>query len=204
MHIANTRRRSHAGLESLAAEEGKSMSLSNIPNSEQPKRADIPGWLAVIVALFFWIILLPLVHGGIPWAISLLTPRYGWTDGRPATWNLLGLIPVLLATICLIWLMILHFSRIPRRVKLERTPTYLLTRGPYRVSRNPMYVAELALWLGWAILYGSIPVFVAFLIMGSVMNSRVVPREERDLETRFGEVYREYKNRVPRWLTLWH
>jgi protein-S-isoprenylcysteine O-methyltransferase Ste14 len=52
-----------------------------------------------------------------------------------------------------------------------------------------MYVAELALWLGWAILYGSIPVFVVFLIMGPVMNSRVVAREERDLEARFGESY---------------
>ena len=159
----------------------------------------IPGWAALIVALIFWVILLPLVHAGIPWALSLLGPRYGWIDGRPATWNLLGFIPVALATILLIWLMILHFSRIPKRVKLERTPTYLLTHGPYRFSRNPMYVAELALWFGWAILYGSIAIFVLFLIMGPVMNSRIILREERDLEARFGDAYREYKSRVPRW-----
>ena len=174
-------------------------STSNVPDRNQPKRADVPGWAALIIALIFWVILLPLVHAGIPWALSLLTPHYGWIDGRPAIWNLIGLIPIVLATILLMWLMILHFSRIPRRVKIERTPTYLLTRGPYRFSRNPMYVAELVLWLGWAILYGSIVIFVALLVMAQLMNKRVVAREERDLEARFGESYLEYKNKVPRW-----
>jgi protein-S-isoprenylcysteine O-methyltransferase Ste14 len=62
-----------------------------------------------------------------------------------------------------------------------------------------MYLAELALWLGWAILYGSILVFMGFLLMWPVMNYRVIPREERELETRFGERYLEYQKRVPRW-----
>jgi protein-S-isoprenylcysteine O-methyltransferase Ste14 len=178
----------------------KIMNTTKSPAEKQSDEAKLPGWLALIIALIFWVILLPLVHAGIPWALSLLTPHYGWIDGRLAIWNLLGLIPIALATILLIWLMILHFSRIPKRVKLERTPTYLLTRGPYTYSRNPMYIAELALWLGWAILFGSIIVFVGFLVMGPVMNSRIVSREERDLEARFGDAYREYKNQVRRWL----
>jgi len=176
------------------------MNTNGYSDKVTANRADVPNWVALIIALIFWVILLPLVHAGLPWAISLLVPHYGWINSRPVNWNLLGLIPVALATICLIWLMILHFSRIPKRVKLERTPTYLLTRGPYKYSRNPMYVAELALWLGWAILYGSMIVFIGFLIMGLVMNYRVIPREERDLDARFGEAYREYKNKVPRWL----
>ncbi|HEU0294910.1 MAG TPA: methyltransferase, partial [Anaerolineales bacterium] len=150
--------------------------------NEQSEEANLPRWMALSIALIFWVILLPLVHAGIPWALSLLAPRYGWTDGRPANWNLLGLTPIALATICLLWLMILHFSRIPRRVKLERTPTYLLTRGPYKISRNPMYIAELILWFGWAIFYGSIIIFFALLVMAPLMNKRVVAREERDLE----------------------
>ena len=176
------------------------MNTTENPNQERSKGQSIPGWMALMIALFFWVILLPLVHGGIPWALSLLTPHYGWIDGRPTTWNLLGLIPIALATILLIWLMILHFSRIPKRVRFERTPTYLLTRGPYKFSRNPMYIAELALWFGWAIFYGSIVIFVALLVMAQLMNKRVVAREERDLEARFGEAYLEYKNKVPRWL----
>lgn len=172
------------------------MNTTESPANEQP---GLPRWLVLIIALFFWVILLPLVHAGIPWALSLLAPRYGWMDGRPAIWNLLGLIPILLAAICLLWLMILHFSRMPQRVKLERTPTYLLTGGPYKFTRNPMYVAELMLWLGWAILYGSIPIFIALLVMAPLMNKRVVALEEHDLEARFGESYLEYKRSVPRW-----
>jgi protein-S-isoprenylcysteine O-methyltransferase Ste14 len=180
------------------------MNTTKSPADKQLDEAQLPGWLALIIALIFWVILLPLVYAGLLWALSLLAPHYGWIDGRPAIWNLLGLIPITLATILLNWLMILHFSRISKRVKIERTPTYLLTRGPYRFSRNPMYVAEIALWLGWAILYGSIIVLVGFLIMGPVMNSRIVSREERDLEARFSEAHREYKNNVPRWFGKMH
>lgn len=184
----------------LILEELKTMNTTESHNNEQSDKASLPRWMALIIALFFWVTLLPLVHAGIPWALSLLTPRYGWVEGWPGIWNLLGLIPITVATICLIWLMILPFSQIPKRVKLERTPTYLLIRGPYRFTRNPMYIAELALWLGWAILYGSIVVFIGFLILWPAMNYRVISREERELEARFGEAYREYKSSVPRWL----
>jgi len=90
--------------------------------------------------------------------------------------------------------MVLHLGRTPERVELEWTPKYLLMRGPYVFTRNPMYVAELALWLGWALFYGSVPVFVGFVVLGVVMNFVAVPREERALEARFGEAYLQYKN----------
>jgi Putative protein-S-isoprenylcysteine methyltransferase len=184
------------------AKEIKTMRTPNFPNRGQPQKVSIPRWMAVIIALFFWIILLPLVHGGIPWAISLLAPRYGWREGRPANLNLLGLIPVALATACLTWLMCLHLARtsdLPDRVELERTPKYLLFGGPYAFTRHPMYLAELALWLGWSILYGSIVVFIGFLVEWLIFNFVIVPREESALEARFGKTYLEYKNRVPRW-----
>jgi protein-S-isoprenylcysteine O-methyltransferase Ste14 len=63
-----------------------------------------------------------------------------------------------------------------------------------------MYLAELTLWLGWALLYGSPLVFLGFLIM-CVLVSVLAPREEQSLEANFGEAYREYKARVPRWLS---
>ena len=82
---------------------------------------------------------------------------------------------------------------------MERTPKYLLVQGPYRFSRNPMYLGELVLWLGWALFYGSVAILIGFLLMWVMMNFRAVPREERDLEARFGESYLEYKDNVPRW-----
>jgi protein-S-isoprenylcysteine O-methyltransferase Ste14 len=62
-----------------------------------------------------------------------------------------------------------------------------------------MYVAELGLWLGWAIFFGSVTVLIGFVALSAGINF-LVRREERDLEARFGEDYLQYKAAVPRWL----
>jgi protein-S-isoprenylcysteine O-methyltransferase Ste14 len=74
-----------------------------------------------------------------------------------------------------------------------------MMHGPYKFTRNPMYVAELGLWLGWAIFFGSVLVLVGFLALWSVVTLIILPREERSLEAAFGQTYLEYKSRVPRW-----
>ena len=155
--------------------------------------------MALIVGLAFWLIGIPLFYGVAPWAISLLTPRYGWVAGHPGPWNLIGLIPVLVGSACLIWIMVLHFARAPKRVELEATPSYLLRRGPYALSRHPMYLSELALLFGWSIFYGSLAVLIAFVVGCVFFNLVKIPQEERALKARFGEAYLKYKNKVPRW-----
>ena len=62
-----------------------------------------------------------------------------------------------------------------------------------------MYVAELALWLGWAILCGSLVVLLGLVVLTVVINL-ILPWEERGLERQFGETYRAYRRRVPRWI----
>ena len=79
-------------------------------------------------------------------------------------------------------------------------PLLLIMRGPYRFTRNPMYVAELGLWLGWALFFGSPGVFIGFVVLLSVVSLVILPREERGLEAAFGQAYLQYKDRVPRWL----
>jgi protein-S-isoprenylcysteine O-methyltransferase Ste14 len=74
-----------------------------------------------------------------------------------------------------------------------------MTRGPYALSRNPMYVSEVMLWLGWTMFYGSLGVTVGFVILLAALVVSV-PYEERALDARFGERYRGYKITVPRWL----
>ena len=102
----------------------------------------------------------------------------------------------------LLWLTVngyAQFAQVPERVELNWEPKILMTRGPYAYSRHPMYFTELALWLGWAVLYGSIIVLAGFVALCVVM-SILAPREERALEAKFGEAYRQYRARVPPWL----
>ena len=176
------------------------MSAPKVPEENTSSKISIPRWLALAMGFFVWLVAIPLAHCGLPWALSLLAPRYGWTDGRPGIWNLLGLIPIVLGIVCLVWIMILGLVQTPERVKLEWNSPFLLTRGPYGFSRNPMYVAELGLWLGWSIFYGSLFVLTVLAVLFVVVNFVVLPREERALETRFGETFRQYKKTVPRWL----
>jgi protein-S-isoprenylcysteine O-methyltransferase Ste14 len=165
------------------------MSTSNIPNSSQPKR--IPRWLAYVLFAIIW--------GVVPWAVSLLSPRYGWAAGRPAIWNLLGLIPLVAGIAGSLWALRLHFAESHEGLDWEPNKSYLLTRGAYAFSRNPMYLSELTLLFGWVLLYGSVAVFIAFLVWWAWFSFFQVPQEERTIEARFGEAYRVYKNRVPRW-----
>jgi protein-S-isoprenylcysteine O-methyltransferase Ste14 len=79
-------------------------------------------------------------------------------------------------------------------------PDRLLTTGPYRLSRNPMYVGWLAVALGSAfmlnVLWIGVMTAVAFLYLHRV----TIPAEEQALAERFGDAYAAYRDRVPRYL----
>ncbi len=166
------------------------MNPSNNPNKPQPKK--IPRWLAYFLFAIVW--------GMIPWTLSLLTPRYGWTAGRPGIWNLLGLIPLTAGIAGSLSTLLMHFAESHGELDWEPDKSYLLRRGLYSLSRNPMYLCELTLLFGWVLFYGSVAVFIAFSVWWAFFNFVQVPQEERIIEARFGDAYRQYKNMVPRWI----
>lgn len=80
-----------------------------------------------------------------------------------------------------------------------RQPTTSIVRsGPYRFSRNPIYVALALFNLGIAVSLGSWWLLMTLAVSISVIATSVVPREERYLETRFGSTYGSYKSSVRR------
>jgi len=169
-----------------------------MPSAAPSKKVRLPRWLSsILVACLFL-----LIHVAAPWGLSLLSTRYGWVDGRPGIWNLLAILLVIPGIACTLWLISLHFRASPESFTELRPIEKLLTPGPYTFSRNPMYLSELVFWFGWALFYGSLAVFIGFLFWVAMFNFVAVPWEERDLEARFGEEYRAYKARVPRWLGL--
>jgi protein-S-isoprenylcysteine O-methyltransferase Ste14 len=80
-------------------------------------------------------------------------------------------------------------------------PTTAIARtGPYRFSRNPIYLAFSLLQLGIAIWVNGLWLIGTLIAAATVMACVVIPREERYLETRFGAQYLDYKASVRRWL----
>jgi protein-S-isoprenylcysteine O-methyltransferase Ste14 len=81
-----------------------------------------------------------------------------------------------------------------------RPTTTLVRNGPYRWTRNPMYVAMLCLYAGVALWFD---VFWALVLAPAavvLVNRLIIRKEERYLEARFGEDYLRYKREVRRWL----
>ncbi len=94
----------------------------------------------------------------------------------------------------------LLFRRAGTSVVPMRPTTAMVTSGPYRFTRNPMYVGMAVLYLALALSFG---VFWALALLPAVLylvDRLVIVHEERYPEAKFGENYREYKQRVRRWL----
>src|SRR2546430_3886132 len=78
--------------------------------------------------------------------------------------------------------------------------TALVVRGPYRFTRNPMYVSLAALYLSVALFLGMLWPIVLLPLVLFVVQRVVIAREEAYLERKFGGGYREYRARVRRWI----
>jgi protein-S-isoprenylcysteine O-methyltransferase Ste14 len=137
-------------------------------------------------------------HVAIPLALARRGPRIGWVESRPQSVNRLGLLSVGLGAIGLAWCYLTHYAP-GETVPVSLVPEHLLTAGPYRFSRNPIYLSEQAMWLGWSWFFGS-PVVGSCALGFAAFMRGAVHREERTLEMRFGDRWCEYAARVPRWL----
>jgi protein-S-isoprenylcysteine O-methyltransferase Ste14 len=75
----------------------------------------------------------------------------------------------------------------------------LITDGPYRFTRNPMYLGMTLLLAGTAVLLGSLGPWLIVPLFVYVINHNIIPIEEAMLVEAFGEEYRQYRARVRRW-----
>ncbi len=186
------------------------MSTPEVPASKRSHRTRISRRMLFIFGVFVVSVVYPFAFGVLPWLLSLLTPRFGWTEHVPAAWNILGLFPVVavaLGLACYLRVGFALFSKLPPVLELDvgerlltATPRVLITHGPFAWSRNLTYLAGMFIWLGWAIFYGSVVMLILTVVGWTFFNYFKVPREERALEARFGEAYRDYRRRVPRWI----
>ena len=78
--------------------------------------------------------------------------------------------------------------------------TAIVESGPYRFTRNPIYLGMFLGLTGLAIASGNLWPLIMLVPFALVIRYGVVAREEAYLERKFGDVYRSYRSRVPRWL----
>lgn len=140
------------------------------------------GWgLAVIAGLALnWLVPLPLLPADLP---------TGW----------LGAVVFVLALALVAWA-IVTITRAGSNVPTNLPTTTIVESGPYRFTRNPIYLGMLLGLIGLAIAFDNLWLLLMLVPFALVIRYGVVAREEAYLERRFGDVYRDYRSRVRRWL----
>ncbi len=134
------------------------------------------------------------ILGGV--GLDLVRP-FRWLPAGTGAW--LG-VPLVLLAIALFFASTRRFKAVGTPVPGNQPTTAIAHSGPYRFSRNPIYLAFSLLTLGIACLLNSAWLLGTLLIAVGVMGFVVIPREERYLTRRFGPEYLDYKAKVRRWL----
>jgi protein-S-isoprenylcysteine O-methyltransferase Ste14 len=124
------------------------------------------------------------------WPVQLLAPSLG--------------VPLGVAVVLVAGALFISAVRTLRKANTpvpgNRPTTAIVRKGPYRFSRNPVYLAFTLFQIGLAAWVNSLGLLLALLPALVLMSLVVIPREERYLETRFPAEYLPYKRAVRRWL----
>jgi protein-S-isoprenylcysteine O-methyltransferase Ste14 len=122
---------------------------------------------------------IPLVPGGVPAAAGIV---------------------VIAAALSLAAASIREFRRAGTEYETRKPATALVVRGPYRWTRNPIYLVFLALQLGIALLANDASIAAMIAPLAAALHFGVILREERYLSRRLGPAYDAYRASVRRWL----
>lgn len=120
-----------------------------------------------------------------------------WDDGavsRPLGW--LGLSIGLALFVWTLW----TFARHHTTVNPYRAATELCTDGPFRFSRNPIYLGDWFIFAGVSLLLNTLWPLVFAPLIWVMLRFGVIRHEEAHLEAKFGDAYRDYTTRVRRWI----
>ena len=114
-------------------------------------------------------------------------------------WHRMALVPATAGLLLTLWAAV-GFIRADTPLEPYKQASALVTSGPYRFSRNPIYLGMALLLAGFWLWLGSLSpglVLPAFVV---AIDRRFIRREEAHLEERFGERFRAYRASVRRWL----
>ena len=131
--------------------------------------------------------------------IGLLVHWFWPVQWLPASINVAIGVVLVIAAVALFVASVRTFKKAGTPVPGDLPTTIIVRAGPYRFSRNPIYVAFTLFQIGIAAWVNSAAVLVMALPALALMARVVIPREERYLEAKFPD-YLPYKRAVRRWL----
>ena len=95
---------------------------------------------------------------------------------------------------------LVEFFRFRTPFRVDRAARALIVTGPFRRSRNPLYLAMFLALFGAGFAFDSVWMLAAALYLPSSITLGLIEAEERFLRDRFGQDYRDYSAEVPRWI----
>lgn len=159
------------------------------PGNPAPRKRDHPGVLVLPPVLFAGALVAGLL-------LHLLAPRQPLA---PEVARPLGALVFVASAALARW-----GERTMRRAGTNVSPREpvlaLVDDGPFRFTRNPLYVSLVGLYLGVSLFVDALWPLLLLIPVILVTHYGIVLREERYLERRFGDTYRAYRARVRRWL----
>jgi protein-S-isoprenylcysteine O-methyltransferase Ste14 len=164
------------------------MSEAGKPEAPAP-RADTSG-IRVPPPLYY-------VAGFLPGVALELAFPTGWP---PVGVRIAVAVLAVAAWLALDGLAMLSFRRARTSMVPIKPSTALVASGPYRLTRNPMYLGMTFLYVGFAFAFGVIWALALLPAVLVIVDRLAIAREEAYLERKFGQDYRDYKARVRRWL----
>jgi protein-S-isoprenylcysteine O-methyltransferase Ste14 len=92
------------------------------------------------------------------------------------------------------------FQNIEQDPKPWTSTPEIIVEGPYKFTRNPMYVMMLLVCIGFAIILAEVWILILTPVCGAIIYFTAIRHEEEYLEEKFGDDYREYRKNVRRWI----
>lgn len=113
--------------------------------------------------------------------------------------SLFGGILIIISIILFIYA-ISFYKKNNTNIDPRKPTTFIIKKGPYRFSRNPIYLSMTLMYLGITALFNGIWLLFVLVPVLLIIQYGVIHREESYLEEKFGEIYIQYKRSVRRWL----
>lgn len=122
-----------------------------------------------------------------------------WIYGISQSIWYVGVLMVLAALGIVGWAFV-TFKNINTTIMPNKAASHLATDGPFRWSRNPIYVADIMVISGIALASGNVWMLITAAIAVFVLEEFAIKREEVHLQTKFGAEWTDYTKRVRRWI----